>query len=133
MTKPADTSRSLLDAMTGLLSTMSAAPVGSMLARQALEMQKGIAGEVNQAAHDWLDRRQEAVTSLVATAQKVMDKGLADTTTYGSMQEWYAGMLERTAADFKSPYDLMLACSAHVVPQTAKSLEKPAAPIRRAA
>lgn len=133
MTKPADTSRSLLDTMTGLFSTMSVAPVGSMLVRHALDVQKGIAGEVNQAAHDWLDRRQEAMTSMVSAAQKVMDKGLTDTGSYSSMQEWYAGMLERTAADFKSPYDLMLACSAHVVPQTRKSVEKSAPSIRRAA
>lgn len=133
MTKPADTSRSMLDAMTGLFSSMSVAPVGSMLARQALDMQKGIASEVNQAAHDWLDRRQEAMTSMVSTAQKMIEKGPTDTTTYSSMQEWYAGMIERAAADLKSPYDLMLACSAHVVPKTAKAIEKPATSIRRAA
>jgi hypothetical protein len=62
-----------------------------------------------------------------------MDKGFSDTATYTSMQEWYGGMVERLAADMKSPYDLMLACSAHVTPPVAKPAEKTASTFRRAA
>ncbi|WP_101339676.1 hypothetical protein [Cereibacter azotoformans] len=134
MTKPAETSRTIYDTMTELFSSMSAAPMGAIMAKRALDMQQGIAGEMNQAAHDWLDRRQAAVSSLVGTAHKVMDKGFSDTATFSSMQEWYGGMVERLAADMKSPYDLMLACSAHVVPATTrKPAEKPASTIRHAA
>ncbi|EGJ22751.1 hypothetical protein RSWS8N_11715 [Cereibacter sphaeroides WS8N] len=133
MTKPAETSRTFLDTMTELLSTLSVAPMGTIMAKRMLDMQQGIAGEMNQAAHDWLDRRQAAVSSLVGTAHKVMDKGFSDTATYTSMQEWYGGMVERLAADMKSPYDLMLACSAHVTPPVAKPAEKTASSFRRAA
>ncbi|MGP3696672.1 hypothetical protein [Rhodobacter sp. NSM] len=133
MTKPAETSRTMFDTMTQLFSSMSAAPMATIMAKRMLDMQQGIAGEVNQAAHQWLDRRQSAMTSLIGTTQKVMDKGFTDTASFSSMQEWYGGMVERLATDMKSPYDLMLACSAHVVPPTTKPLEKPASTIRRAA
>ena len=135
MTKTADTSKTLLDTMGSLYSSMAAfAPVGNMMAQRSLEIQQGIADEVTGAAHRWLDRRHQGVTSLVGTVHQVMEKSLTDTSgAFGAMQDWYAGALERLTADLKSPYDLATAVGTHIVPSAPKSPEKPASSFRRAA
>lgn len=134
MTKPADKSLSLLDTMATLFSTMTqTAPVGTMWTRHTLEMQTAIAAEMTEATHRWLDRRHEALASLSGTTQQVMETGLTDTgAAFGSLQKWYEGMLARSAADLKAPFELMIACSAHAVPDL-KQAGAAANPIRRAA
>lgn len=135
MTKPADTSQNALDALNAVYSSFASfLPVANQFVERSLKAQQSIAGEVNDATHRWLDRRHEAVTSALGTTQQVFEKSLYDTNgAFAAMQEWYTAALERSAADLKTPFELFVAISGHVLPPESKTADKPSASIRRAA
>ncbi len=123
-----------LDLMTPPKAMMELIPAGMIFGQRWLEAQSTLAGDMQAFGQHWLERRQEALRSGIAAACDMAEGGGTDLTrSLRASRDWYAGAVDRLAADAQESLDLMVRCGKSVTASgSAKPKAKPVASIKAA-
>lgn len=123
-----------LDLMTPPKAVMDLIPAGMIFGQRWLEAQSALASDMQSFGQHWLERRQEALRSGVAAAAEVTDGGTPDVAKMlRASRDWYAGSVDRLAADAQEGLDMVVRCGRTVTaPTSTKPRVKPMATVKAA-